>query len=54
MVVRRVVRDVDGGKCDLVLKVLADREFLYGSLPFVVGREGDRVRLGFFEAVVWL
>ena len=47
MVVKRVVKDVGEGKCDLVLRVMGDRDFLYESLPFVVGREGGKVKLRF-------
>ena len=45
MVVKRVVRDIGRGECDLVLRVMGDRDFLYESLPFVVGREGGKVKL---------
>jgi len=45
--IKRVVRDIDKEKCDLVLRVMGDSDFLYESLPFVVGREGDKVKLRF-------
>ena len=47
MVVKQIVRDMGRGKCDLVLRVMGDKDFLYESLPFVVGREGDKVKLRF-------
>ncbi|HIP85166.1 MAG TPA: hypothetical protein EYH17_00810 [Pyrodictium sp.] len=44
---QQIAKSVGEGRSNLVLRVMGDSEFLYESLPFVVGREGGKVKLRF-------